>query len=365
MAQQALARRFRLEHACEFESLQRIKDGLLKIFKNEGHSTLWLGNYPIALSYWLTALEYRSTRQSLRAGDFETVYSRLGGEEQITSWKVMLVPVCDFLRGQVAVVDDLVQKFNYFDYVSLLSMASLSRGDQLCVAYANTGNLSDSGDEEYWIFQNSIIYPLEVRCSIKASSSPERFESPSLHILDSRQYPALDANFLEGEALYFRIGLDRAPADIDHAMHHLRSALNERLLEVHQGVRIPEWEKYADSNFATAQLLPLADLRLLHDKQQMIARFRGFWCWDLVESGTDSLDSRTAAKMVSEKIADEDGVPGPKPIHDQYELVRQLISPQHDATSDLDMFYCQKDKTRLGLRSNAQTNAHMLRSQST
>lgn len=353
VAQQALARRFRLRHPREFDALLTIRDGLVAVFKEHGRQTMWHGNYPLALSYWLTTAEYPSARKALRDRSFGAVYRRVAGPDLLAAWEATLEPTCELLRDHLDVLDDLLGRFNYFDHVGLLSMASLCSGQQLHRAYGEAArDLFVMGEPEYRLFMVSGLgMPLEVRCSVNASAAPERFASPSLHILDSRSNPTPGVDGDGTEAVYLRIDLSRAPAEIDHALQYLRSTLVERFREVHEDGPIPDWNQFQKSLFAKAELLPLSDLKLLHDNQQMIARFRGFWCWDVVNSEAAPKASK-AAEEVSEQVADENGVPGPLAVQGQYELVSKLILPKEGEDSELDMFYTRRRDVRLGLRSS-------------
>lgn len=353
IAQQALVRRFRLQHPQEYAALQGVRNGLITIFKEHGRSGMWRGNFPMALSYWLTTAEYRSIRKALRARDFGAVARRLAGPRQLEAWESTLEPACEFLRSQLDVLDDLLDRFNYFDYVSLLSMASLCSGSQLCSAYDGRWSLLLHCEPEHRIFLDTGVgADLEIQCAVRASTAPERFGSPSLHILDSRANPTPGIDGPDDAAIYLRIGLARAPAEIDHALQQLRATLMERLLEVHESGEIPDWEPFQESKFATAQLLPLSKLKLLHSKQQLLPLFRGFWCWDLVHSNDLPMPARRAATQVSEEVADEDGIPGPVAVHDQFERVRDLIEAKESGQrSALDKFYSPRPDVRLGLRS--------------
>ncbi|SFQ34058.1 hypothetical protein [Variovorax sp. 770b2] len=359
--QQHLVRRFRTEHPIDFNALRSIRDGLFDAIDSSAgdHNDLWPGDVQGALASWMTVAESSSARKAMREGNTQEIYRRVGGESRLLHWGPTLRPAFDFLTQHVETVEEMTARFNYFDYCSLMALASVCEGRELSEAFEQACEtpLSETQAKdlerqkipnmrEYHLFQiTSLGWSRDLRCTLQASAGRERFTSSSLHLLDSRVAPVLLGDEPQRDALYLRIDLSQAPADIDQALLYLRGAVCERLIELHGAVwRIPQWEAFMRTKFVKAQF-PKTSLFQSHEQIGPI--LRGLWCWDLAESGNGNSDD--AAKQISAILKATKEPRTKQAISNQWKIVEKIVRLRSSA-GELDKAITGRLDVRLGLR---------------
>jgi hypothetical protein len=187
--------------------------------------------------------------------------------------------------------------------------------------------------------------PLDLQCALPASVGRERFTSDTLTIIDSRAQAITPVDESEGPALYLRVGLERAPGDIDKALRYFREALEERLAEEHL-LFIPAYEEYSQTAFAKA----VAPRRMVFGQRPWLGpAIVGLWSWDLTVHGrmsaAQAFDHIKLQRETWGRSEDRDT----KSMLNQLNEVRELISPEADV-SDIDKIAAEPEGVRFGLR---------------
>lgn len=362
LAQQLLVRRFRIENPEEFSALQGFRDQMHSIIEasSSEEDGMWPGEVQQALAAWLLVAETPDVRDAVRENDLGALRHRLGGPAQLSKWNSTLQPTLDFLAEQLPVIESLIKRFNYFDHCSLMSMASLCRGEDFLHAYGSAWlrpvtkwakelqalNEAENkrGFDLFWI--PTLSWSLDLKCAVGASWMPERFLSSSVHILDSRTAPVMEVDGPLQEALYLRIDLCRAPVDIDAALTYFRGALLERLSEVHGSIDCaPGADEFLKTAFALTKSSPA---KLFKDYQTLASTIRGLWCWDLTE--LQNMSGAQAARTIGDACeqAGNERI-GEQSLLKQRSVVAKLVAAASGAGA-LDELVTRRRGLRLGFR---------------
>jgi hypothetical protein len=318
-AQQRIVRRFREEEPADFLALKRCRDDLEKAITVEmGRITasmlkpeLRTVSKTLHDCFWL--YETRDGRKALHAMDIDLVDRALASSTRSPPMRRFEWPGVENLVGilsdHLPFVEELQKRYNYFDFFTILSMATLCPGQKLYQACSDAmaaealprllrGLDQDELDtpEAAWFHQREDSLELDVAIALRSSLLEDRISMPGVMVFDGKRNPLLKEDSLGTRSMYLRVELGEAPIQIDRAMVFFRNALLHALEDQHgQLDKVPNHDKFAKSKFFDAFS---ERATLIREAKQVIPELIRLWAWDLVN--LDQLKFSDAAAKIEE-----------------------------------------------------------------
>lgn len=191
-------------------------------------------------------------------------------------------------------------------------------------------------------------FDLSFECTRRLlSSDRQRFTSPSILL-----YEGMRTGINGGEkirTLNLRIDLNRAPVEIDQALHHMRSSIRQLLIEEHHMlVNVPDYDEYRATEFAR-YTTTLA--QIFTQKSQFQSAIFGLWRWDLAQLEGKSLSIAFKDIEGPARHPRNIDLPGYDKMRKHLARINDLVSfPEKQKNALLDYAVTQRKNIRLGLR---------------
>ncbi len=201
--------------------------------------------------------------------------------------KTLLLAMRPFTR----MAEDLMDRVNYFDYFSLLSMTTRVSGEVLHNSYDSVVDsaiwfverLAGVESEYQWLHGVRDLADPNLVLSARFAKYEPRVHLEGIGIFDDhRNEVTIQGRPVTG-SIYLRVDLSEAPASIDAALAYFRASLMDALLDKYASVAdIPGYQQFLTTDFATAR----HDTNtIVKGKNQVPGTILGLWAWDLTRLG--------------------------------------------------------------------------------
>jgi hypothetical protein len=364
---QRVARRFQSECEVDFERLRACRDAVADVVEpllarapmqpedSVHHLASWLNE-----CFWL--FELRDGRRLVREGDPRAVAGTLKGATVFPFWNLVedesefFVRLIVALQNALAVVEDLTSRYNYFDYVPILVMASVCEGEVLHglhhVLWADLARENDAdpfvseAERNAGMFVTGLRWishclgNLDAACAWFFSGVGDRYSSREVIIFDSARNPLVLRSDGDSRAMYMRISLEQAPSEIDRALCFLRDALVSALGDDRPPAEdAVGWREFEASRFFREFS---SRPRIVTRQDELEPGFMRLWLWDLHNRSGRTFDA--AAAVVSTAL----GKDGSERAYNNQNEVRKITM-----RGLLDEAVTGKKNLFLGLRQDA------------
>lgn len=260
--------------------------------------------------------------------------------------------ILNILEKNIVFYEELVRKYNIFDYFSLFSMTVYISFETFYKFYRESFH---GKTEVYWLFENVTreakwLYAMEyeidsnIYMSITSNCCNRYFYSSNVDVIDDDDNDIVINGIKSHNALYLKVSVDQSPSNIDAAIEYYKDAIVEQLVNNFYCMANTQDDGFGNSNF----------MKFYNKKAYLVTQWNcidnnilGLWCWDLVKN-EDNTVAEAAYKIAKSAPYEEASI---RKDYDEIDGILSLKFRKKKKVT-LDKFVTGSDRIILGLRMN-------------